>query len=108
MGGSRLTTEQEAEVTSALREVNKLRRDLMSATRDLVGVQGKVDQHKARMAQLIRQQVQLSTQLANVRQGGVESNNRLVAAINALQGQLDLLKGMTPEADEAESKARAE
>lgn len=108
VSGSRLTTEQEAEVSTALKEVNKLRRSLMTATRGLVSVQGKVDQHKAKIAQLTHRYVQLSTQLANVRQGDVETNNRLVGALQALQGQLDLLKGQTPKADEAESKARAE
>lgn len=108
VSGSRLAAELESEISSELKAIGKLRRELLGVTRELVKVQGKVDQHKAQIVRLTHQQVQLSAQLANVRQGDVETNNRIVGALNALGGQLNLLKGQQPQADEAIAKARAE
>ncbi|WP_442483126.1 TIGR02281 family clan AA aspartic protease [Aeoliella sp. SH292] len=105
--GSKLTTEPETEINADLKEINKLRKELLTATRELSKVQSQVDQHKANIAQITHQEVQLSTQLANVRQGDVESNNRIVGALNALQGQKNLMNGQTPQGEEALAKSRA-
>lgn len=107
VSGSRLAAGQESEISSELRALSKLKRELLSATRELAEVQGKVDQHKAQIVRITHQQVQLSAQLANVRQGDVETNNRIVGALNALGGQLNLLKGQQPQVDEAIAKARS-
>jgi clan AA aspartic protease (TIGR02281 family) len=107
VSGSKLTTEPETEINAELKEINKLRKELLTATRELSKVQSQVDQHKANIAQITHQEVQLSTQLANVRQGDVESNNRIVGALNALQGQKNLMNGQTPQGEEALAKSRA-
>lgn len=107
VSGSKLTTEAETAINAELREINKLRKDLLTATRELAKVQSQVDQHKANIAQITHQEVQLSAQLANVRQGDVESNNRIVGALNALQGQKNLMGGQTPKAEETLAKSRA-
>src|SRR5690606_11252349 len=91
--GSKLLTEAETAINADLKEINKLRKELLTATRELAKVQSQVDQHKANIAQITHQEVQLSTQLANVRQGDVETNNRIVGALNALQGQKNLMQG---------------
>ena len=106
VSGSRLTTEGERELSAAVRETSKLKKELLDATRELAGVRAKMDQFKGQMNALTRQQVQLSTQLANVRPGDAATNNRLVGALQALQGQLDLLKGQVPQAEETLAKAR--
>ncbi|QDU58604.1 retropepsin-like aspartic protease [Aeoliella mucimassa] len=106
VSGSKLVTESERELSNQLRATSKLRKDLLDATRELAGVQAKVDEFKAQLNGLTRQRVQLATQLANVRQGDVATNNKIVGAIQALDGQLELLKGKQPQADEAIAKAR--
>lgn len=108
VSSSRLAAKVETEISSDLRSMTKLRRELMTATRELAGVQRKMDEFKAHIARLQYQDVQLSAQLANIRSGDVESNNRIVGALNALRGQVQLLEGQKPKAEEALAKSRGE
>ncbi len=106
VSGANIITQQESEISSALRNITKLRKELLNATRELAGVQGQVDELKAQIARLTQQQVGFSTQLANVPEGNVELNNKLVGALQALQGQQQLLNAQLPKADEAIATAR--
>lgn len=108
VSSSRLAAKVETEISSDLRSITKRRRELLTATRELAGVESKMDQFKAQIARLQYQQAQLSTQLANVRPGDVESNNRLVGALNALRGQVQLLEAQQPKAEETLATARGE
>ncbi len=71
-----------------VRDVTKLRRNVVSAEKKLEDFKKSLNQLEVQIANFNKQLTQLNTQLANV--SDVVTNNRLVGAINALEGRIRL------------------
>ena len=107
VSGSKLVTDSERDLNNKLRETSKLRKELLDATRELAGVQAKMDEFKGQLSGMVHQRAQLATQLPNVPQNDVATHNKIVLAINAIDSKLDVMKLQQPQAEEFLSKARA-
>ncbi len=104
-----IVTQKEAELRSASKQVTKLRKELFTTTRELAGMQRGSDQLRSQITYLQKQRVQYSTQLAQVNvnnRASVKLNNQLVGALNAIEGQRELLLGQRQMVDDTLAKAR--
>lgn len=104
-----LSVEKEAELRTALKDVATLRKELLKATKALAQGQAGYDRVRAQITHLQRQQVEYSTQLAQVNANdpnNVSLNNKLVAALNAIDGQQKLAADQEKKAEEELSKLR--
>ncbi|MGI9456693.1 MAG: TIGR02281 family clan AA aspartic protease [Aeoliella sp.] len=106
---SGIASEREAELRSSYKQVTKLRKALLSATRELAKMQGGSDQLRAQVTHLQQQRVQYSAKLAQLsasNSNNVKLNNQLVGALNAIEGQRQLLIGQQSVVDDELGKSR--
>ncbi len=93
----------ETELNAGLRDVTKLRRDLVSATKAYEDFKSQQRTLNEQITRINQQSNQLNAQLANVRT--VVQNNRLVGAINAVEGQLRMAYEKRRKMDDQEKAA---
>jgi len=103
--GSRASLLAESDLTKDLKEATRLRKDVVTATRNHATLHGQMTRLQETLTALQAQYGQLNVQLANVRD--TFSNNRLVGAINAVQAQMELLQTQKKQVEEQESEAQA-
>ena len=104
-----LVCEKETELKAAFRDVTKMRKSLLTATRDLGAAQAQSDQLRAQLEHLQKQLVELNARLVQVnaqQPDNVSLNNQLVGALNATQGQSELLRGKQNEMNKALEETR--
>ena len=89
--GSSLALKTETTLSKSLRSVTKLRKSLFNANKESDALQRKHDTIKKTITVLKLQHVQLSAQLAKINPNNIALNNKLVGALNAVKGQVDLL-----------------
>jgi aspartyl protease family protein len=102
-----ITLAGESDFSKELVKATPLKKALLTATKE----QHTLEQHRLAGQQavtLMRQQaVALNAQLVNVAPNDIETNNRLVGAINALEGQQQLADGKIEELTKLLQDARA-
>lgn len=100
---------KEAELTKELGKAAGLKRNVLQTERDLKAAELQAETLQRGMTQLRQQHVQLSAQLANINPNDVALNNRLVGALKAIEGQLELAREQkgTLEAQVKSSRAKA-
>ena len=106
---SGIVSEREAELRQASKQVAKIRKSLLVATRELAAVQQVSDQIRGQATQLQQQQVGYSAQLANLNPNArnhTTINNKLVGMLNAISGQRELLLGQQGVVDNRLAKSR--
>jgi len=81
----------EAEFNKAFAEAASLKRKFGLAQKNLAAAEAREESCKAEIRRLRQINVGLSAQLANLRNGDASLNNRLVGALNANGGQINLL-----------------
>lgn len=91
VSGGYLVLEEEAQLDSNVGQLAKLRRDLQQSGRTLATMEKQYSQFEERIALLRRQEVQLNAQLSTADTSNVLVYNRLVGAVNAVNGQLQLM-----------------
>lgn len=82
---------EETEFTKGVTGINSLKRKLFLATKDLAAAEAQIDARDDQMTRLMQDNVALNAQLANVGDSDVTLHNRLVGAVNANIGQVNLL-----------------
>ncbi len=90
ISGTNAVLAAERDLSRGLTEVTSLKRKVKLAAKPVRELQQEINILENRMIQAEQQLVGLNAQLANV--NDVTSNNRLVGAINTLEGQLSLAK----------------
>ncbi len=90
-----------------LSKSQKLRKDLILAVKDENAVNAQILQMKLTITQMRTQQVTLNAQLASINPNDVASNNRLVGALRAMDGQMDLIQEQQTQKEEQQKTARA-
>ncbi len=83
---------KEAELTKELGKSAALKRNVLQTDKDLRTAEFQYESMQRSMTQLRQQHVQLSAQLAGINPNDVTSNNKLVAALKVIEGQLELGK----------------
>jgi aspartyl protease family protein len=97
----------ESDLAKELAKSANLRKNLTLAAKELQAVETQAQLLARTLTGLRQQHVALSAQLANVAPDDVSTNNRIVGALNAIEGQFDLLKEKQKEMEELQNKARA-
>jgi len=82
---------EEAEFNKAFAEAASLKRKFGLAQKNLAAAEAREESCKAEIRRLRQINVGLSAQLANLRNGDAALNNRLIGALNANGGQINLL-----------------
>ncbi|WP_175517699.1 TIGR02281 family clan AA aspartic protease [Planctomicrobium piriforme] len=95
----------EGDLTKDLKEVSRMRRELVNATKTYHSLRAQIDEAEEVMTRMQNDSVQLNSQLANV--SDTFTNNRLVGAINALQSQIVVVQAQKKKLDEQETETRA-
>ncbi len=103
-----LLLQSETELGKSLREVTKLRRDLVAKARDEGRLQAESETILKAINSLKQKHTQLSAQLANINQNNVTLNNKLVGALNTIRGQLDQLTQKHQKHSDTVDEARSE
>ena len=85
-----LALTDETKLTKGLRGIHQVRKRLDRAGKILATLQGQEVAIESAIALLTQQNVRLNAQLANLRSGDVTTNNRLVGAISANAGRIQL------------------
>jgi clan AA aspartic protease (TIGR02281 family) len=85
-----LALTDETKLNKGLRAIHQVRKKLDRAGKSLATVQGQELALEGVISRLTQQNVRLNAQLANLRSGDATTNNRLVGAINANVGQIQL------------------
>jgi clan AA aspartic protease (TIGR02281 family) len=87
---SNMALEAEGAFAKELNRSLQLRRTLAQATKEQSAIENRLQQVQRALTTLKQQHIGLSAQLASINQGNVTLNNRLVGALNAMQGQMEL------------------
>jgi clan AA aspartic protease (TIGR02281 family) len=87
-----LALAKEAELTKELGKSAALKRTVLQTDKDLRAAELQFESMQRSMTQLRQQHVQFSAQLAGINPNDVTLNNKLVGALKAIEGQLDLVK----------------
>lgn len=98
---------KEAELTKELNKAPGLKRNVFQAEKDLKAAELQLEQFERGLTQLRQQQVVLSAQLANINPNDIALNNKLVGALNAIEGQFELAKGRNRALDDELKRSRA-
>jgi predicted nucleic acid-binding Zn-ribbon protein len=91
---------KEAELSKELARSTTLRRNVVQAEKDLKVAEAQVEALQRRLTELKQQHVQLSAQLANINRNDVTLNNKLVGALQAVEGQHELTRDQKARLDE--------
>lgn len=89
-----------------LTKSQKLRKDLTQAVKEENAINAQILQAKQAITQLRTQQVTLNAQLTAVRPGDVTTNNRLVGALRALDGQMTLIEEQQTQREDLQKASR--
>ncbi|MCA9013377.1 MAG: retroviral-like aspartic protease family protein [Planctomycetaceae bacterium] len=104
--GSNVVFVGERDLARGISEAATLKRKVKQAATPLRQIQQEINRFEIGMVQGEQQLVNLSAQLANVQ--SVADNNRLVGAINAIQGQMTLARKNLEVLKEKENQARVQ
>lgn len=104
--GSNVVFAGERDLARGISEAATLKRKVKQAAAPLRQIQQEINRYEIGMVQGEQQLVNLSAQLANVQ--SVADNNRLVGAINAIQGQMTLARKNLEAFKEKENQARVQ
>ena len=96
----------EPKLGKMLRDVMDLRKNLIIAEATLVQQEKNAADIKKQLTALLALNVNLNSQLANLRPGDTTTNNRLVGTINANRSQIELLRNSLQQQAEAVKTAR--
>ena len=96
----------ERDLARGISEAASLKRKVKQAATPLRQIQQEINRYEIGMVQGEQQLVNLSAQLANVQ--SIADNNRLVGAINAIQGQMTLAQKNLEALKEKENQARVQ
>jgi aspartyl protease family protein len=83
---------EESDLSAGLKEATKLRSEMLKSGRMLTAVEAQADKARQVISNLVALNVQLNAQLINVRQGDVTTNNKIIGAIQANEGQITLYR----------------
>lgn len=97
----------ELEWVKDLTKSQKLRKELLQAVKDETAINNQLLQMKQAVTQLRTQQVTYNAQLTAVRPNDIATNNRLVGALRALDGQMELLQEQQTQKEEQQKTYRA-
>jgi aspartyl protease family protein len=89
--GTGLALSDEFELNKSLRGSSKLKKALSNTGKTLAALNTEDRKTKRIIVELKKRSVQFNVQLTNVNPNNVTLNNKLVGAINAIAGQIDLL-----------------
>lgn len=106
VSGNNAVLAAERNLSKGVTEAGSLKRKAKQATRPVRVIQQEITNLKVKMLQSEQQLVGLNAQLANVQDVG--TNNRLVGAINTIEGQISLARKTLESLRESETKARVE
>ena len=106
VSGSNAVLVAERELSKGVTEAASLKRRAKQAAKPVQAIQQEISNLENRMLQAEQQLVVLNAQLANVQD--VATNNRLVGAIDTIEGQLRLAHKNIEGLKEAENRARTE
>jgi len=106
VSGSNAVLVAERDLSKAITEAASLKRRAKQAAKPVQAIQQEISNLEHRMLQAEQQLVVLNAQLANVQD--VATNNRLVGAIDTIEGQLRLAHKNIEGLKEAENRARTE
>jgi hypothetical protein len=83
---------KEAELSKELAKSTTLRRNVVLAEKDLKAAEAQVEALQRRLTELKQQHVQLSAQLSSINRNDVTLNNKLVGALQAVEGQHEMTR----------------
>ena len=106
VSSSGLALLDEPKLGKMLRDVMDLRKNLIIAEATLVQQEKNAADIKKQLTALLALNVNLNSQLANLRPGDTTTNNRLVGTINANRSQIELLRNSLQQQAEAVKTAR--
>jgi clan AA aspartic protease (TIGR02281 family) len=101
-----LALAKEAELTKELGKSAALKRTVLQTDKDLRAAELQFESMQRSMTQLRQQHVQFSAQLAGINPNDVTLNNKLVGALKAIEGQLDLVKAQVKNCRAKANEAR--
>jgi clan AA aspartic protease (TIGR02281 family) len=105
--GNAMTLMEESDFLKATEKSNDLRRDLFKSIKEVNQHSQIMEQGRQQSIALRAEQVRLNTALANVGPDQVLTNNKLVGALNALGGQINLLEEQRTQFEEKGKEIRA-
>ena len=96
----------ESDLRSGLSKINKLKRALIKADKELAAAKLQVSRNKLATTQLTQANAELNARLARISPTDVVANNKLVGMINTNNAQLKLLDNQRGQFDKGYSKIR--
>jgi len=103
---SGLELPEEEKLEDGLKETFSLRTELNKAAQALANAEQQLALHRQRINQLTQLNVRLNAQLARINPNDISTNNKLVGALQANDGQIKLLEQAVKDLEEQERAAR--